>query len=72
MDWNGNPSEKIVEEVLSNLHGGDVILFHDYVSCKNTTIDALKVLIPKLKSMGYEFVTVSELIESDICQSGGK
>ena len=70
VDWSGNPSENIVREVLENLRGGDIILFHDYVSRQNTTIDALRILIPKLKEMGYEFVTVSELIESDVCESG--
>ena len=72
MDWNENPSDKIACEVMQNLHGGDIILFHDYVSRKNTTIAALKMLIPKLIDMGYEFVTVSELIESDLCQSDGE
>lgn len=72
MDWNENPSDKIACEVMQHLHGGDIILFHDYVSRKNTTIPALKMLIPKLIEQGYEFVTVSELIESDLCQSDGE
>ncbi|MBQ8850388.1 MAG: polysaccharide deacetylase family protein [Clostridia bacterium] len=62
LDWSHNPSDKICSAVIDNLNGGDIILMHDYVSGKNTTCDALRVFIPKLLSMGYEFVTVSELI----------
>ena len=62
LDWAHTPSDRIVSKVLSNLCGGDIILMHDYVSGNNTTCDALRKMIPELKSRGYEFVTVSELI----------
>ena len=47
---------------MSHIKGGDIILFHDYISGKDNTPEAIDILIPKLKSMGYEFVTVSELL----------
>lgn len=62
LDWSHNPSDKICSAVMGNLHGGDIILMHDYVSGKNTTCDALRQFIPELLSKGYKFVTVSELI----------
>ena len=62
LDWAHTPSDMIVSKVLDSLCGGDIILMHDYVSGNNTTCDALRKLIPELKSRGYEFVTVSELI----------
>ena len=62
LDWAHTPSERIVLKVTDSLCGGDIILMHDYVSGKNTTCDALRKMIPELKKMGYEFVTVSELI----------
>jgi peptidoglycan/xylan/chitin deacetylase (PgdA/CDA1 family) len=37
---------------------------HDYTSGKNTTCDALSLIIPALLEKGYEFVTVSELIQN--------
>lgn len=61
-DWAHTPSSDIVENVLTHVKGGDIILFHDFVSKPNTTITALKQLIPELLSRGYRFVTVSELI----------
>ncbi len=65
LDWAHTPSEDIVNNVLSSVKGGDIILFHDYVSGKSTTIDALKVIIPTLLDEGYQFVTVSELIGAE-------
>ncbi len=62
MDWAHTPSGRISSEVLENVRGGDIILMHDYISGKNTTLDALEQIIPALINEGYEFVTVSELI----------
>ncbi len=64
-DWAMNPSDQIVQTVLRDLKGGDIILMHDYVSGGNTTCDALRKLIPAILERGYEFVTVSEMIYGD-------
>lgn len=63
-DWMHMSQANIVSEVISKIKGGDIILFHDYISGENNTPDALQVIIPKLKSMGYEFVTVTELLQN--------
>ncbi len=63
-DWEHTPSETIVKNVLSSVEGGDIILFHDFVSGKSPTPDALRAILPALIEEGYEFVTVSELMES--------
>ncbi len=62
LDWKMPSSEKIVSEVLGSVKSGSIILCHDYVSGKSSTVDALKIIIPKLLEEGYEFVTVGELI----------
>ncbi|MBQ9085864.1 MAG: polysaccharide deacetylase family protein [Clostridia bacterium] len=62
-DWELTPSAQIAATVLSQLKGGDIILMHDYVSGGNTTCDALRIIIPEILSRGYEFVTVSDLID---------
>ncbi len=64
MDWAHRSPENIMKNIENTVKGGDIILMHDYISGKNTTIDALRLLIPRLQSLGYEFVTVSELIDS--------
>ena len=62
-DWEHTPPERIKNIIDKNLSGGDIILMHDYTSGKNTTCDALELIIPSLLSRGYEFVTVSELMQ---------
>ena len=62
-DWKHMSVENIVNNVNNKISGGNIILFHDYISGENHTVDALEVLIPNLLSQGYEFVTVSELLQ---------
>lgn len=61
-DWNCTKKDTIVKNVSVHASGGDIILMHDYVSRRGYTIPALKAIIPRLKSNGLEFVTVSELV----------
>jgi len=63
-DWAHTPTDVIVKNVLDNAEGGDILLFHDYISGDSPTPAALRILIPELKKRGFDFVTVSELIES--------
>ena len=61
-DWAHNKVERIVDTVISDVTDGSVILFHDFVSGDSPTPEALEIIIPRLKEMGYEFVTVSQLM----------
>ena len=63
-DWAHKPSKEIVSNIIKNLHGGDIILFHDYTSGINNTAVALDTIIPELLGRGYELVTVSELLQN--------
>ncbi len=63
-DWAHSSSQSMVSNVLTRVSGGDIILFHDYISGENNTPETLKILIPKLLNMGYEFVTVSQLLQT--------
>lgn len=62
-DWAHTPVRVIVKNVLEHANSGDILLFHDYIAGSSPTPDALRVLIPKLLDEGFEFVTVSELME---------
>ena len=62
-DWTHPPIERIVKNVLVHVESGDILLFHDYIAGDSPTPAALRILIPKLLAEGYEFVTVSELLE---------
>lgn len=59
--WKVKTPQMIADSVIDNIKSGDIILCHDYVDINNTP-DALRIFLPKLLEMGYEFVTVSELI----------
>ena len=61
-DWDKRTEAQIINEVETKVHGGDIVLFHDFVGGESATIPAIKKLIPALKERGYRFVTVSELL----------
>jgi len=62
-DWSNPGVDVIVNTTLSKIQKGDIILFHDYIyKPESNTVEALKEIIPKLIEEGYEFVTISELI----------
>ena len=50
----------ILNNVLRDTDDMDIILFHDTYK---RTVKVINELVPKLKSEGYQFVTVSELYE---------
>ena len=62
-DWENTSAEDMVETVMNGVRGGSILLFHDYMIKKSHAMEALRILIPRLLSQGYEFVTVSELLE---------
>ena len=61
-DWAGTPTDVITKGVMKRVRGGDILLFHDYVSRRGHTLDALRKIIPALQKEGYTFLTVSELL----------
>lgn len=58
LDWKCHNSEYIVRKILNNIDDGDIILMHSIYSA---TINAVDIVIPKLRDLGYEVVSVSEL-----------
>ena len=64
-DWALPTADTIVANVNANVRGGSILLFHDYMSKKSHSIEALEILIPNLLAKGYEFVTVSELLAQE-------
>lgn len=58
LDWKYHNSNKIAARVIRMANDGDIVLMHDIYSA---TANSLNIIIPKLKEMGYSFVTVSDL-----------
>ncbi len=61
-DWAGNSAADIESEILKYVEDGSIILMHDNIYGEAHTAEALRNVVPKLKKLGYSFVTVSELI----------
>ena len=62
-DWKRPGVRKIVDRVVSNAHNGSIVLFHDHGGDRSQTVKALEEIVPELKKRGFEFVTVSELLQ---------
>ena len=59
-DWEETSNEnKIIDNVLTNLQPGSIILLHEG---KEHTLQALPTLIESIRQRGYRLVTVSELL----------
>ena len=71
VDWKEPTPEEITRKVLDGTKSGSILLFHN--DLENTT-EALPDILSQLKSEGYEFVTVSDLIyhENYTIDSNGK
>ncbi|TQR14232.1 polysaccharide deacetylase family protein [Psychrobacillus soli] len=62
-DWTSPGVDKIVSTVLSGAKPGNIVLFHDAGGDRSQTVKALEEILPELEKQGYEFVTISELLE---------
>ena len=61
MDWKNIGVDQIVKRVKERAHPGDIVLLHASDNSKQTHL-ALPTIIEDLRQKGYEFVSVSELI----------
>lgn len=57
----------IVENVLANVEDGDIILLHEIYE---NTYEATKIILERLFEMGFEFVTVTDLIGEENLEIG--
>jgi peptidoglycan-N-acetylglucosamine deacetylase len=68
-DWNAPPAARIVERVSSRIRGGDVILLHDGSHTgmggdRAQTVSATEELLARWKPQGYDFVTITEMMQT--------
>jgi peptidoglycan/xylan/chitin deacetylase (PgdA/CDA1 family) len=50
------------DAIMANVKNGDIILLHDFEG-NDSTVEALRTLIPALRERGFTLVTVSDLFE---------
>jgi peptidoglycan-N-acetylglucosamine deacetylase len=60
----GASAERIVDHVAARVQPGSIILLHVMYPSREPSLRAVPDLIRRIREMGYEFVTVSELIGS--------
>ena len=61
-DWSRPGSAKIASRVLRQASSGGIVLMHDGGGPRSQTVAALPIIIGTLRSRGYKFVTVPELL----------
>ena len=59
LDWKGLSGEQIAARVIPKLKNGAIILFHNN---SDHVLDALKIILPRLKADGYKAVSIDELV----------
>ena len=57
-DWQSKDANAVANHVLSTAQDGDVVLMHDIYE---STVEAVKIMIPILQERGFQIVTVSEM-----------
>jgi len=63
-DWSlARTASVIASSVKKHVRSGDIVLFHDGGLNQRQTLAALQDLITDLRSKGYKFVTVSDLLD---------
>ena len=69
-DWVTFDDKYMIRYIIANIRPGDIILFHDSGGVFGTeggnrreTVNAIALLVEKLKLKGYRFLTVSELLD---------
>ncbi|GAB4074321.1 polysaccharide deacetylase family sporulation protein PdaB [Barrientosiimonas marina] len=60
-DWKNPGTQSITDMVMKQTENGDIILMHASDSAKQTA-NALQTILPGLQEKGFQFVTISELI----------
>ncbi|MFD1040366.1 polysaccharide deacetylase family sporulation protein PdaB [Virgibacillus byunsanensis] len=67
-DWKNPGTQFIEDSIMKQTSNGDIILLHASDSAKQTA-DALKTILPGLKNKGFQFVSMSELINQAHAES---
>ncbi|NES99279.1 MAG: polysaccharide deacetylase family protein [Sphaerospermopsis sp. SIO1G2] len=62
-DYSLSNPKFIVDNVLKEVKPGAIVLLHDGMGDRTTTVQALPDMIKELKQQGYRFVTLPELLE---------
>ncbi len=62
-DWNSPGVSVIVSRILRYARNGAILLLHDGGGNRAQTVAALPIIIATLKSRGFKFVTIQQLVD---------
>jgi peptidoglycan/xylan/chitin deacetylase (PgdA/CDA1 family) len=62
-DYQRRTPQAIADQVLREVRPGSIVIFHDGGGNRQATVDALGVILPRLRAEGYRMATVSQLLE---------
>lgn len=61
-DTRGFETRRVIETVVRRARAGAIVLMHDGGFRRDTTLDALGSLLPKLRASGFDLTTVSDVL----------
>jgi polysaccharide deacetylase family sporulation protein PdaB len=56
-------AQVIANHIIRHARNGDIVLLHDGGGDRSQTVQALNTILPALKQQGFQFVSVSELLQ---------
>ncbi|MEG1143169.1 MAG: polysaccharide deacetylase family protein [Bacilli bacterium] len=59
-DWLSRNAAQVSEHIINHVYDGSIVLLHDVYP---SSVEALKMVLPELKEMGYKVVSVSQLAQ---------
>lgn len=65
-DWDNPGVEHIIQKSLESVRDGSILIFHDGYEDRSQTVEAIRIILPKLTEEGYRLVTVSELLNNSL------
>ena len=66
-DWKGKPAHDVADRVVSRARAGSIVLFHEAREGGETTVAAVRLVVPRLRDRGFELVTVDRLSSPRDC-----
>lgn len=69
-DWRGRSTAQMINTILKGTSDGSIILMHDRLQrgqktlAESTTLATTRAVVPELRSRGFTFVTVSQLLSN--------
>lgn len=64
-DYERLGTDRIVADVMNQIHPGAVVQLHDGGGPRDQTVAAVEQLVPALRAQGYRFLTVDEMLALD-------